>query len=444
MALYRAAWALVLLLPATVGIPAHGANSSAHSLIAPAAPFVGADADGQNVPVAISDGEEPRQTHGKAPASPAAPAAPVVEIEQADAFGGQSFAPPQGYDRLVMPARPHRKHGNVTEPVRVRVIVEPIQVTDIKGMQFNIDMHLVTSWSDSRLTFEPPQGQDGPVKVALTSPGPGGSWGIWVPELVFPSRTGQRDRENEIDSATLYSNGTVVRRQHVEVDLLAMLDLKAFPFDEHLLRVPIEESTQKAAFLSLVDGGVPEERIRRNPGWRIKVHSAQTVGYTYPCCPDEPWSRLLVMVRVQRRAGNVVITIVLPLMAIVITAYANFLIRELYDSRINLLVTLLLTLIALQLVIAEFLPQVDYFTWLHEFHAVCDVFVIVMLLASIAQFRTKDATHLMIARGLNFVATWVLPAVIVVTWVLFFTVFRGDSDLDGCLDPDTSALKDGC
>ena len=90
------------------------------------------------------------------------------------------------------------------------------------------------------------------------------------------------------------------------------------------------------------------------------------------------------------------------------------------------------------------LPAVDYFTWLHEFHAVCDVFVIVMLLASIAQFRTKDETHLAVARALNFLATWVLPVVIAVTWMLFFTVFRGDSSLERCTNPNTSALEDGC
>ena len=211
-----------------------------------------------------------------------------------------------------------------------------------------------------------------------------------------------------------------------------------------------------------------------------------------------------MLIKVERRPGNVCITIVMPLMAIVLsadshpralphllhrpcarrgfsprarpvaqvlTAYFNFLIRELYDSRINLLVTLLLTLIALQLVIADFLPQarparaprcppapapstaradalaaqVDYFTWLHEFHAACDVFVIAMLLASIMQFRTKDETHQAIARVINFLATWILPLAIVVTWVLFFTVFRGAAnDLEDCADPDVSELQDRC
>merc|ERR1712166_168241 len=65
-------------------------------------------------------------------------------------------------------------------------------------------------------------------------------------------------------------------------------------------------------------------------------------------------------------------SICFPLMAVVAVAYSNFhLDRDAMDTRINLVVTMILTMIALQLVLVEWMPKIDYLTWMHYFLVSC-------------------------------------------------------------------------
>merc|ERR1740130_1336493 len=65
-------------------------------------------------------------------------------------------------------------------------------------------------------------------------------------------------------------------------------------------------------------------------------------------------------------------------MAVVVISYMNFHMGKLFESRINLLVTMVLTMIAFQVVVGDLIPKVDYLTWLHYFLFVNGSFVIGM------------------------------------------------------------------
>merc|ERR1712195_381267 len=92
-----------------------------------------------------------------------------------------------------------------------------------------------------------------------------------------------------------------------------------------------------------------------------------TEEYEYDCCPNEPWSRFVVELEV------------------VAVAYSNFhLDRDAMDTRINLVVTMILTMIALQLVLVEWMPKIDYLTWMHYFLVSCYGAIMLMCLVMIS------------------------------------------------------------
>ena len=125
-----------------------------------------------------------------------------------------------------------------SQPTLVKIKLLPWRVAEINAEEasFMIDAQLTTQWLDPGLAFTPRPGQPDPLKYELYRP----QRQIWVPDLSFPSRTGQREHSEEIDTAIVSSDGVVIRRQRIAVTLTTILDLKWFPYDKHIFRVPLE------------------------------------------------------------------------------------------------------------------------------------------------------------------------------------------------------------
>jgi hypothetical protein len=101
--------------------------------------------------------------------------------------------------------------------------------------------------------------------------------------------------------------------------------------------------------LHLEDANSNADHLKPNPSWDIDFRRALTEEYEYDCCPGEPWSRFVIELEVARRPQTYITSICFPLMAVVAVAYSNFhLDRDAMDTRINLVVTMILTMIALQ------------------------------------------------------------------------------------------------
>ena len=302
----------------------------------------------------------------------------VPEMDASDVFASRAFKPPKGYLKSVRPLNPL----DPSAPTLVKIKLLPWRVAEINAEEasFMIDAQLTTQWLDPGLAFKPQPGQPDPLKYELYMP----QRQIWVPDLSFPSRTGQREHSEEIDTAIVSSDGVVIRRQRIAVTLTTILDLRWFPYDKHVFRIPLECQLYKGIHLRLEDANSNADHLKPNPSWDIQYRRAVSEEYEYDCCPGEAWSRYVIELDVARRpqtcatrprvlrlacplppylnpvrpnmahcvvvpSHRYITSICFPLMAVVAVAYSNFhLDRDAMDTRINLVVTMILTMIALQ------------------------------------------------------------------------------------------------
>ena len=115
-------------------------------------------------------------------------------------------------------------------------------------------------------------------------------------------------------------------------------------------------------------------------------------------------------------------------MAVVLVAYSNFhLDRDAIDTRINLVVTMILTMIALQLVMVEWMPKIEYLTWMHLFLVSCYGAIVAMCMIMIATAKmiredidgdSWDQTKL--GASMHIFAIWGIPALVIASWVALF------------------------
>merc|ERR1712194_811711 len=142
-----------------------------------------------------------------------------------------------------------------------------------------------------------------------------------------------------------------------------MGDLKWFPYDKHIFRVPLECQLYKGVHLHLEDANSDTDHLKPNPSWDIDFRRALTEEYEYDCCPHEPWSRFVIELEVSRRPMTYIVSICFPLIAVV---------------------AMILTMIALQLVLVEWMPKIDYLTWMHYFLVSCYGAIMLMCLVMIS------------------------------------------------------------
>ncbi len=365
----------------------------------------------------------------------------VPELDAGAVFEGGVFEPPKGY----LPTRRPLNPLNHSLPTLVKVKLLPWRIAEINAEEatFLLDAQLTTQWLDPGLVLTPRAGQPDVLKYEVLKP----QGTIWVPDLGFPSRTGQRDRENEIDTAIVSSDGVVIRRQRIAVTLTTILDLHWFPHDKHVFRIPLECQLYKGNVLQIVDAGSNIHHLKPNPSWDIAYRQAQTESYEYDCCPDEPWSRFVVEVSVFRRPQTYITSICVPLIAVVIVAYSNFhLDREAIDTRINLVVTMILTMIALQLVMVEWMPKIEYLTWMHWFLVSCYGAIVAMCLVMVTTaklIRTDvegdDFDQTKLANCMHYFSVWGIPALVGLAWIVLF-VAAGFSEP---MSQDETVLRNG-
>ena len=351
----------------------------------------------------------------------------VPELDASSVFASGAFKAPKGYIKTQRPFNPL----DHLQPTLVKIKLLPWRIAEINAEEasFLLDAQLTTQWLDPGLAFTPRAGQPNPLKYELSMP----QRQIWVPDLSFPSRTGQRERSEEVDTAIVSSDGVVIRRQRIAVALTTILDLRWFPYDKHVFRIPLECQLYKGVHLALQDASSNIDHLKPNPSWDIEILGTVTEEYEYDCCPSEPWSRFVVELEVARRPQTYITSICFPLMAVVAVAYSNFhLDRDAMDTRINLVVTMILTMIALQLVLVEWMPKIDYLTWMHYFLISCYGAILLMCVVMISvnkmitggdhgtggEEETKSA---MVMRHFAVVG---IPVLIIAFWLVLFGISR--------------------
>ena len=234
---------------------------------------------------------------------------------------------------------------------------------------FNADVVIVARWTDPRLAGRWPHSR------AVDA----GS--VWQPRLqVVNQRRVERSMDREVE---VLPDGTVLYRQRLSGDFSARLDLREFPLDrqrfaiqavatgytpEEVDLVPESAAGGRAAELSVSD-------------WHIGQTELADADLTLPGA-----GRTLPGVALgfegSRALSYYVVQLMLPLVAIALMAWSVFWIDPtVVGTRMSVVVTTMLTLIAYRFMINSLVPRLAYLTRLDYFLLGATVLIVAALLA---------------------------------------------------------------
>jgi hypothetical protein len=199
------------------------------------------------------------------------------------------------------------------------------------------------------------------------------------------------DAPKVLPDGTLYA---VVRNQGRFSTRLAVGD---YPFDKQELRIELEDSESGSALLAYV---LDQNALTLSPdiylpGFKIGKPRMEIRDHFYPTNFGNPtvgereaYSRATVIVPIERPLTALAVKTFLPILLIMTCAGLILWIRPAYlDARVGLsvtaLLTLLLTLVALQLASGRFQPDVDYLTMIDKIYLASFAFIILVLLRAV-------------------------------------------------------------
>jgi hypothetical protein len=251
--------------------------------------------------------------------------------------------------------RPHPE--GEPAPIQVGVFVFDVTKVDDESQSFNVDFHLSVRWHDPRLAA--PEGDLGVRRFNLDQ--------VWHPALDLLN---QRDINLRLPKVVLVdAEGNVHYRQRFFGTLSSPLDLREFPFDQHILPIHLISYTYGTHEVALT---VDEARTGNlgefsAAGWGFERGEVRVFAEQIRSLGEER-ARMTFEIIGRRDSGFYLFTAILPLSLIVLMAWAVFWIDPEYlPSQIGLSTASVFTLIAFRLSLRLMLPPVSYMTKADQF-----------------------------------------------------------------------------
>ena len=267
-------------------------------------------------------------------------------------------------------ALPAEAQGPSGEPREVQVGLILVDLTEVNGAQQTIsaDVLMLATWHDPDL------------RGTSTEPRTMAHDDVWHPTLlIYNQRSVSESLPHDV---TVQPDGTVSYIQRFTGTFSIPMNLRDFPLDSqdffvwlvspqrfggNVTLVPLrDQATLRVQQLSISDWEVGDARLDEAP-----FQAA-------PGAPVNPGIKLTIPAK--RMVTYYTIQVLIPLIAIVMMAYAVFWIAPaVVPTRVGVVVTTMLTLIAYRFMLANHVPRLSYLTRLDWFMLGATVLVILTL-----------------------------------------------------------------
>jgi len=255
-------------------------------------------------------------------------------------------------------------------PREVKIGILLTDLTEVSGAEqsFSADVFMLATWHDPELV----DGSAGLRSLDYDD--------VWHPTiLVYNRRSVSETMPHEV---LVRPDGTVTYLQRFTGQFSAPMNLREFPRDRQEFFVWLVAPTRAGANVTLV----PDESIvalrtgeLSISDWKIGEASIEVEPLQVaPGAPVNPGIKLTLPA--SRRVTYYTIQVLIPLMAIVMMAYAVFWVAPtVVPTRVGVVVTTMLTLIAYRFMLANHVPRLPYLTRLDWFMLGATVLVILTL-----------------------------------------------------------------
>ena len=335
-----------------------------------------------------------------------AAAAGSKEAAGAPSAGGDE-APADGEDAKDQGGRGAEKTCEKPEKVRMGVHLNDIQSIDLKSHSYVMDFYVWFRWMNPEL--------DPAASMEIVNPTE--LWGLMITPIY--------KEPEELEDGSLYQ---VLR---VQGTFSKKLPLFNYPFDRQTLVVMFEDGAHNSASLVYVpDEGTPTvNHVLKLPGYELGTSTFTVGGWNYPTTFGDPrasgdtsYSRATLAVPISRPPVAYATKLFLPVVCVILCAALMFLLSPNFaDARVDVGITSLLTIVALQMTYNTDLPDVGYLMLMDKVYLLAYCFVIVGLGVVVHTTRQAERGNISGAMRIHrrvlalFAGTWAVAMVVLVT-----------------------------
>ncbi|CAI5437450.1 unnamed protein product [Caenorhabditis angaria] len=251
----------------------------------------------------------------------------------------------ENYNKLARPVR------NETQAVLVLLGMDYQQILDIdeKHQIMNSNVWLRMSWIDHYLTWNPEEyGNIKEVRLPIGN--------IWKPDVLLYNSVDQQFDSTWPVNAVVFHTGNVTWIPPAIIRSSCAIDIAYFPFDTQHCTMKFGSWTYSGYFTDLVNTTISPATYKPNGEWELLSLASERSIFFYECCP-EPYYDVTFTVSIRRRTLYYGFNLLLPCMLISSLALLSFTLPADCGEKLNLGVTIFMSLCVFMIMVAEAMPQ---------------------------------------------------------------------------------------
>jgi Neurotransmitter-gated ion-channel ligand binding domain len=322
-----------------------------------------------------------------------------------------------GAEKAAVDLRQHPTGGKTPVEVSVGLYLTNLVAIDESRETVEVTGYLFGKWRDPRLEGHSADGSRRSFKVE---------------ELWTPAIEGENSVSHKMSSYSLEadSKGWVTYTEQFDGVLSTAYSLEAFPFDTQVLRFEYQpflaaNSEFRFAAQALSTSGISRGKYTQLAAWQVKE-----LGYSREEAKDSPQGgeteRAVFSVVVTRRWGFYLWKVFIPLLIMALIPMVVFWIdvKE-FDWLLKIPMTMLLSTVAFEFVVARDLPKIGYVTLLDAVFLTSLIFYSICIAEIATVFLLQRGGRRPLAERVHKAGRWAYPAAYFSALILLAVCFLG-------------------
>ena len=266
------------------------------------------------------------------------------------------------YDKDIRPVMDHNTPLNCYMGMAIQNLEEFNQMTETA----KLNVWIRNQWVDETLSWD--NNISTLSYISITDE-------LWVPDIEFLNAAGLPEVYVLNGGMYLYPDGLVIYSKPQILKFSCSMDLHEFPFDIQSCKLRFGSWLYSDQFLHLMPFSEESKRIDildsfSHSEWEVLGVNVTTTKQVRNCCPNKLFDLLEYEIRLQRYPHYYKLSMGMTI-ALVIVSFIIMLMNPDNISRTSTAVFIPLTILALQLTIADKIPVVGYYTLMDSFFLCC-------------------------------------------------------------------------
>lgn len=275
------------------------------------------------------------------------------------------------YNKFTRPVLQYNESVNV----KYGIEVVSLDYFDQKAESIELNLNLIFSWNDKYLNWDLNNYDIDYISIEKSE--------IWTPDIELYNAASKPINYDEKGAMKLYNSGNIIWVRPIRYQFSCKLYLQKFPFDTQTCNMLFGSWKFSKAYLNIEPFGENNlySNISVSPDfyhneWEIINTTCSHQDIEYLCCPGELWPNSEFSITLKRSYHKYLVVMIMSFV-LIMTGLTVALMSMKYYRRFYILVFIPLTIIWLQVYIADKIPVLEYSTTLEQYLILC--FTITML-----------------------------------------------------------------